>query len=105
MAEDKNLQILLRRRPEGEPVPEDFEIVETPVPQPKPGEVLVKAQYLSLDPYMRGRMSDAKSYSAPVALGAVMEGQTAGEVVASTVPEFARAIPCSAASAGSAIPA
>ena len=89
MAEDKNLQILLRRRPEGEPVPEDFEIVETPVPQPKPGEVLVKAQYLSLDPYMRGRMSDAKSYSAPVALGAVMEGQTAGEVVASTVPEFA----------------
>ena len=51
--------------------------------------MLVKAHYLSLDPYMRGRMSDAKSYSAPVALGAVMEGQTAGEVVASTVEGFA----------------
>jgi NADPH-dependent curcumin reductase CurA len=89
MAEDTNLQILLRRRPEGEPVPEDFEIVETPVPQPKPGEVLVRARYLSLDPYMRGRMSDAKSYSAPVALGAVMEGQTAGEVVASNAEGFA----------------
>ncbi|SDB70205.1 NADP-dependent oxidoreductase [Belnapia rosea] len=86
---ESNLQILLRRRPKGEPVPEDFEIAETPVPQPQPGEVLVRAQYLSLDPYMRGRMSDAKSYSAPVALGAVMEGQTAGEVVASTVEGFA----------------
>jgi NADPH-dependent curcumin reductase CurA len=86
---ETNLQILLRRRPEGAPVPEDFEIVETAIPEPKPGEVLVKAQYLSLDPYMRGRMSDAKSYSAPVALGAVMEGQTAGVVVASDVPGFA----------------
>ncbi|MDB5373555.1 MAG: hypothetical protein JWP04_2197 [Belnapia sp.] len=86
---ETNLQILLRRRPNGPPVAEDFEIVETAVPQPKAGEVLVKAHYLSLDPYMRGRMSDAKSYSAPVALGAVMEGQTAGEVVASTVEGFA----------------
>jgi hypothetical protein len=85
---EMNLQVLLRRRPKGEPVPEDFEIVETPVPQPGPGEVLVRAHYLSLDPYMRGRMSDAKSYSAPVELGAVMEGQTAGEVVASNAPGF-----------------
>ncbi|WP_043363391.1 NADP-dependent oxidoreductase [Belnapia sp. F-4-1] len=86
---EMNLQVLLRRRPKGEPVPEDFDIVETPVPQPGPGEVLVRAHYLSLDPYMRGRMSDAKSYSAPVELGAVMEGQTAGEVVASNAPGFA----------------
>jgi len=86
---EMNLQVLLRRRPKGEPVAEDFDIVETPVPQPGPGEVLVRARYLSLDPYMRGRMSDAKSYSAPVELGAVMEGQTAGEVVASNAPGFA----------------
>jgi NADPH-dependent curcumin reductase CurA len=85
---ETNLQILLRRRPVGAPVPEDFEIVETPVPEPGEGQVLVRARYLSLDPYMRGRMSDAKSYAKPVALGAVMEGQTAGEVVASRHPGF-----------------
>ncbi len=86
---EMNLQVLLRRRPKGEPVAEDFDVVETPVPQPGPGEVLVRARYLSLDPYMRGRMSDAKSYSAPVEIGAVMEGQTAGEVVASNAPGVA----------------
>jgi NADPH-dependent curcumin reductase CurA len=88
-AAETNLQILLRRRPEGAPVAEDFEIVETPVPEPKEGEVLVRARFLSLDPYMRGRMSAAKSYAKPVDLGAVMEGQTAGEVVASRAPGFA----------------
>lgn len=86
---ETNLQVLLRRRPQGAPVPEDFEVVETPVPAPGPGEVLVRAHWLSLDPYMRGRMSEAKSYAKPVALGAVMEGQTAGEVVASNAPGFA----------------
>ncbi len=86
---ETNLQVLLRRRPEGRPVPEDFEIVETPVPEPAEGEVLVRAHYLSLDPYMRGRMSASKSYAKPVDLGAVMEGQTAGEVVASKAPGFA----------------
>ena len=86
---ETNLQVLLRRRPVGEPTPDDFEIVETPVPQPGPGEVLVRARYLSLDPYMRGRMSEAKSYARPVELGAVMEGQTVGEVVASNAPGFA----------------
>jgi hypothetical protein len=89
MAAETNLQVLLRRRPVGAPVPEDFEIAETPVPGPGPGEVLVRARYLSLDPYMRGRMSEAKSYAKPVDLGAVMEGQTAGEVVASNAPGFA----------------
>jgi NADPH-dependent curcumin reductase len=86
---EMNLQVLLRRRPQGAPVPEDFEITETPVPQPAEGEVLVRARFLSLDPYMRGRMSDAKSYAQPVQLGAVMEGQTVGEVVASRDPGFA----------------
>ena len=85
---DTNLQILLRRRPQGAPVPADFDIIETAIPQPGAGEVLIRAKFLSLDPYMRGRMSDAKSYSKPVELGAVMEGQTAGEVVASNDPAF-----------------
>ncbi len=85
---EANLQVLLRRRPVGAPTPEDFEIVETPVPEPAEGQVLVRARYLSLDPYMRGRMSDAPSYAKPVELGAVMEGRTAGEVVASRDPRF-----------------
>jgi NADPH-dependent curcumin reductase len=85
---EANLQVLLRRRPNGAPVPEDFEIVETPIPQPGAGEVLVRAKFLSLDPYMRGRMSEAKSYAKPVELGAVMEGQSAGEVAVSKHPDF-----------------
>ncbi|NMJ40202.1 NADP-dependent oxidoreductase [Roseomonas sp. JC162] len=85
---ETNLQILLKRRPVGAPLEADFDIVETPVPEPGDGQVLVRARYLSLDPYMRGRMADAKSYAKPVALGAVMEGQTAGEVVASRHPGF-----------------
>jgi NADPH-dependent curcumin reductase CurA len=83
-----NLQVLLRRRPQGEPRPEDFEVVERPAPQPGPGEVLVRARFLSLDPYMRGRMSDAKSYAKPVELGEVMEGATVGEVVESNAAGF-----------------
>jgi hypothetical protein len=86
---ETNLQVLLRRRPQGEPTPDDFEIREAPVPEPAEGEVLVRARFLSLDPYMRGRMSDAKSYAKPVEIGAVMEGQTVGEVAASRVPGFA----------------
>ncbi|WP_198373615.1 NADP-dependent oxidoreductase [Roseomonas rosulenta] len=86
---ETNLQILLKRRPVGAPVPEDFDIVETAMPEPGEGQVLVRARFLSLDPYMRGRMADVKSYAKPVALGAVMEGQTAGEVVASRHPGFA----------------
>lgn len=86
---ESNQQVLLRRRPNGTPVPDDFEVVETAVPTPGPGQVLVRARFLSLDPYMRGRMSEAKSYAKPVELGGVMEGQTAGEVVASNAPGFA----------------
>lgn len=86
---ETNLQVLLRRRPQGEPTPADFEIRESSAPEPAEGEVLVRARFLSLDPYMRGRMSDAKSYAKPVEVGAVMEGQTAGEVIASRAAGFA----------------
>ena len=67
-----NQQILLARRPQGAPVAEDFRLVETPIPDPGPGDVLVQHRFISLDPYQRGRMDDVKSYSAPVAIGGVM---------------------------------
>lgn len=70
-------------RPEGWPKPEDFALVEAEVKQPGAGQVLVRNKYVSVDPYMRGRMSAAKSYVAPFALGKVMQGGAVGEVVAS----------------------
>src|SRR5439155_8302540 len=82
------LQVLLDNRPTGAVTRENFRIVETPVPTPADGEVLVRNEWLSLDPYMRGRMSDAKSYVPPVEIGAVMTGQTVGEVVESRHPGF-----------------
>lgn len=85
----RNLQVLLKARPEGEPRESDFALVESDIPRPAEGEVLVRARFLSLDPYMRGRMSDAKSYARPVALGEVMEGASVGEVVESRHPGFA----------------
>ena len=83
-----NLQVLLASRPQGWVTENNFSIVETPLPQPRDGEVLVRNQYLSLDPYMRGRMNAEKSYAVPVALGAVMCGRTVGEVLASNHPNF-----------------
>jgi NADPH-dependent curcumin reductase CurA len=78
-----NKRVVLASRPSG-PVSEgNFRIEEAPLPQPAQGEVLVKNLWLSLDPYMRGRMSDAKSYVRGVEPGEVMVGQTAGEVIAS----------------------
>jgi NADPH-dependent curcumin reductase CurA len=84
-----NRQILLKSRPTGMPALENFETVERPLPEPGDGEVLTKTLYLSLDPYMRGRMSDAKSYAAPAELGKPMVGGTVGEIVASKNPSFA----------------
>lgn len=84
-----NVQVLLKARPEGLPKESDFEIVETAVPSPGDGEVLVRNVYLSLDPAMRGWMTDRKSYIPPVALGAVMRGLTVGEVVESKHDGFA----------------
>jgi len=80
---EKNVQVLLARRPKDAPQESDFHIVETAVPGIRDGQFLVRAHYLSLDPYMRGRMNDAKSYAKPVGIGEVMEGEAAGEVIAS----------------------
>ncbi|GAB2842165.1 NADP-dependent oxidoreductase [Streptomyces deserti] len=79
----------LLSRPVGWPEPENFALVEAEVPTPGEGQVLVRNLYLSVDPYMRGRMSDAKSYVAPFELGKVMQGGAVGEVVASNAEGFA----------------
>jgi len=81
-------RVVLARRPPGEPAESDFRIEEVPVPEPGPGQFLARVIYLSLDPYMRGRMRDAKSYAAPVALGEVMTAGAVGEVVKSNHPQF-----------------
>jgi NADPH-dependent curcumin reductase CurA len=81
-------RIVLASRPSGRPTPENFRLEQAPVAAPGEGEVLLKTLYLSLDPYMRGRMSAAKSYSAPVEIGNVMEGGTVSEVVESRDPAF-----------------
>lgn len=85
----KNQQILLASRPVGEVTADNFQLVERETPALKPGQVLVKHHYLSLDPYMRGRMNDAKSYAAPHPVGEVMLGGTVGEVVESQHPHYA----------------
>ncbi len=73
MPELVNRQVLLAARPEGAPKDSDFNLVESPVPRPGDGQVLCRNIHLSLDPYMRGRMSAAKSYAKPVEIGQVME--------------------------------
>jgi NADPH-dependent curcumin reductase CurA len=88
MTKNRNIQIRLASRPRGWPQESDFRIVEEPVPEPAAGEVLLRNHYLSLDPYMRGRMSDARSYVAPVELDGVMPGATVAEVIASNHPKF-----------------
>jgi NADPH-dependent curcumin reductase CurA len=84
----RNKQITLASRPTGSPSMENFATVDADVPQPKDGEVLVRTLYLSVDPYMRGRMSDRKSYVAPFAVNEVMNGGVVGEVVESRAPAF-----------------
>jgi NADPH-dependent curcumin reductase len=83
-----NLQVLLNHRPTDKVSPANFRLIETPVPTPGPGEVLVRHSFLSLDPYMRGRLSDAKSYAKPQEVGAVMGGGTVGVVEASNNSRF-----------------
>ena len=89
MPDSTNRQILLVTRPEGEPKPSDFDLVESDIPTPGDGEVLCRTIYLSLDPYMRGRLSAAKSYATPHELGTVMVGGCVGEVLASNDSAFA----------------
>ncbi|MER7754255.1 NADP-dependent oxidoreductase [Kitasatospora sp. NPDC097643] len=79
----------LAARPQGWPVPTDFALVEAPVKTPGPGEILVRNAYLSVDPYMRGRMNDVKSYVPPFQLGQAMDGGAVGYVVASEAEGFA----------------
>ncbi|MGD2139830.1 MAG: NADP-dependent oxidoreductase [Burkholderiales bacterium] len=84
----KNIQVLLANRPDGWVKETDFDIVETDIPTPAPGEVLIENHWLSLDPYMRGRMNASKSYAAAVEIGDVMVGGTVGKVIASQNPKF-----------------
>ena len=85
----RNQQILLDNRPQGQASASNFKLVASDTPALQDGQVLVRHHYLSLDPYMRGRMNDSKSYAAPQPLGEVMQGGTAGEVIESRDPRFA----------------
>lgn len=84
----QNRRLVLASRPQGAPVAENFRLEEQPVAEPADGQVLLRTVWLSLDPYMRGRMSDAPSYSPPVEIGAVMVGGTVSQVVKSRHPEY-----------------
>ena len=84
----KNLQVLLASRPQGWVEESNFRIVETEVPKAAPGEFIVRNAWLSLDPYMRGRMNAAKSYAKAVEIGEVMTGGAVGEVIDSTSRRF-----------------
>jgi NADPH-dependent curcumin reductase len=83
-----NRRIVLARRPQGAPVAGDFRLEEVPVPVPAAGQMLLRTRFLSLDPYMRGRMSEAPSYAPPVALGAPMTAQTVSVVESSANPAY-----------------
>ncbi|MFT4243048.1 MAG: NADP-dependent oxidoreductase [Acidovorax sp.] len=85
----RNQQILLDNRPQGEATASNFKLVATDTPALQDGQVLVRHHYLSLDPYMRGRMNESKSYAASQPLGEVMIGGTVGEVVESRHPKYA----------------
>ena len=86
---DKMQRIVLASRPEGKPEPANFRLEEVPIPVPGEGEVLLRTIWLSLDPYMRGRMSAAKSYAKPVEIDETMSAQVVAEVIASKNPDFA----------------
>lgn len=83
-----NRQIVLANRPKGSPVPENFRLEQATMPTPSEGEVLLRSVYLSLDPYMRGRMNEGKSYADPVDLNEVMVGGTICQVVESNNSDF-----------------
>ena len=88
MTAAKARQIVLAAQPQGKPQLTDFRLEETAIPTPNAGQVLLKVQYLSLDPYMRGRMDDRKSYAKSVPLGGVMEGESVATVIASQHPGY-----------------
>jgi NADPH-dependent curcumin reductase CurA len=80
--------VVLKRRPKGEPTPEDFDIREDAIPTAGPGEVVTRTIWLSIDPYMRGRLREEQTYAVAIQIGEVMTGETVGEVVASAHPDF-----------------
>src|SRR5579872_4004975 len=84
----KNKRITLAARPHGMPKESDFKLVESPAPAPGPGEILVRIIYISVDPYMRGRMNDVKSYAPPVQIGEIMGAGAVGQVEVSENPQF-----------------
>ena len=88
MSNKINNQIILANRPSGKPQPADFSLVDASVPVPEEGQVLCKTIFLSLDPYMRGRMNDGKSYAAPLEIKEVMTGGTVGQVLESRSSNF-----------------
>ena len=88
MSNKINRQIILAKRPSGKPQPADFSLVDASVPVPEEGQVLCKTIFLSLDPYMRGRMNDGKSYAAPLEIKEVMTGGTVGQVLESRSSNF-----------------
>jgi len=83
-------RIVLASRPQGKVTETDFRLELTEAPRPEPGQLLLRTQYLSLDPYMRWRMDDAKSYAAATAIGEVMPGESIAEVADSRHPEYAK---------------
>src|ERR1700756_5814398 len=87
---DPYRQVVLAARPKGLPRAGDFRLEPHPMPEPLEGQVLVATKFLSLDPYMRGRMNDAESYAPPVNVSGVMEGEVVAEVVRSRHPSFSR---------------
>ena len=89
MTDAVNRQVLLASRPDGVPSLDNFRLAEGPVPEPGEGEALYRSIYISLDPYMRGRMNAGESYAEPVAIDGVMGGGSVGQVMASNAPGIA----------------
>ena len=88
MAATRNRRIVLAARPQGEPKDSDFRLEEVEVPEPGPGQMLLRTVWLSLDPYLRGLMNAGKSYTTPLEIGEVMEGGTVSRVEQSDLPDF-----------------
>ena len=88
MPENVNRQWILKTRPDGMPKESDLGLIESPIPEPKHGEVLVKNLWMSIDPYMRGRLRDGPSYAPPVAIGGVLQGESVGRVMESRLAGF-----------------
>ncbi|MDR3746656.1 MAG: NADP-dependent oxidoreductase [Acidobacteriota bacterium] len=90
MTREKGIQIVLAARPQGKVTPDDFRLEEFALPEPSQGEFLMKVDYLSLDPYMRGRMDDRKSYAEPRRIGEVMPGETISTIIVSNHADYSK---------------